>query len=226
MSSTDRNGAGAAGPEGAQPLFVVIDGVDGCGKSTQAQLLVELLSGAAHLREPGSTDLGERIRSLLLDRSLHMGAEVETLLFAAARRQMLDELVRPALAAGRDVVCERFHPSTFAYQAVAGDLEEGAVLGLLHGWASEPMPDLIVLLEVPVDAASRRRGAATDRIEDKGTAYQERVAEGYRIYAKRDPRTVVIDGTRTPNQVATQVAEAVEEARKRVALEAGAKPCK
>lgn len=227
MSLTDRSGPGAA-----RPLFVVIDGVDGCGKSTQARLLVQRLSGlakpeqgAAHLREPGSTDLGERVRALLLDRSLHMGAEVETLLFAAARRQMLDELVRPALAAGRDVVCERFHPSTFAYQAVAGDLEEQAVLSLLHGWASDPMPDLIVLLEVPVDAAASRRGAATDRIEDKGNAYQERVAEGYRVYAKNDPRVVVLDGTQTPAQVAAGVAEAVDRVRQGTTAETGAKPC-
>ena len=221
MSSTER---------GAPPLFVVIDGVDGCGKSTQAQLLVERLTasadpgqGPAHLREPGSTDLGERVRALLLDRSLHMEAAVETLLFAAARRQMLDELVKPALVAGRDVVCERFHPSTFAYQAVAGELEEDAVLNLLQGWASDPMPDLIVLLEVPVDAATRRRGAATDRIEDKGAAYQERVAEGYRVYAKRDPRVAVIDGTRTPDQVAKDVAEAVHRARQLAAAQPGAK---
>ena len=227
MSSTVRSGPGAA-----RPLFVVIDGVDGCGKSTQARLLVQSLSeqdepshGAVHLREPGSTDLGERVRALLLDRSLDMGAEVETLLFAAARRQMLDELVRPALAVGRDVVCERIHPSTFAYQAVAGDLEEQAVLDLLHGWASEPMPDLIVLLEVPVEAAATRRGAATDRIEDKGNAYHERVAEGYRVYAKQDPRVVVIDGTQSAEQVATAVAEAVDRARQHATSVTGAKPC-
>src|SRR5262245_34284111 len=112
-------------------LFVVIDGVDGCGKSTQAERLVRALAtlpGAdperapLHLREPGSTKLGETLRGLLLGRGREMSPAVETLLFAAARRQMLDELVRPALAAGRLVVCERFHPSTFAYQAVAGGL--------------------------------------------------------------------------------------------------------
>ena len=112
---------------------MVLDGIDGCGKSTQARLLVTALEerwdgGVLHVREPGSTAVGEALRELLLFRDLELGAEVEALLFTAARRQMLDEVVEPALAAGRAVVCERFHPSTYAYQAVAGGLQEDAVL--------------------------------------------------------------------------------------------------
>ena len=99
--------------------FIVLDGVDGCGKSTQARRLVEHLSKvrgveALHLREPGSTRVGERIRELLLSHDHDLDPGVELLLFAAARRQTLRELVAPALAQGRDVVCERFHASTFA----------------------------------------------------------------------------------------------------------------
>ena len=93
-----------------RPLFVVLDGADGCGKSTQARMLSEHLQAArgvapVHVREPGSTVLGERLRAILFDRSLELGPEVELLLFAAARAQLLRELVQPALASGRDVVC-------------------------------------------------------------------------------------------------------------------------
>jgi|FLOH01.1.fsa_nt_gi dTMP kinase len=225
-ANSERSNEGIGRDVQGRPLFVVIDGVDGCGKSTQARKLVEHLIqhqspstaldsafAPVHLREPGSTDLGERVRALLLDRALHLEAEVETLLFAAARRQMLDQLVAPALREGRDVVCERFHPSTFAYQAVAGDLDPEAVLELLHSWANQPAPDLIILLDIPIEDAARRRGAATDRIEDKGTEFQLRVAEGYRIYAKQNPRVVVIDGARDSEQVAADIATVVESAR-------------
>ena len=196
-------------PPSERGRFLVIDGVDGCGKSTQAGLLAERLD-ALHLREPGSTAVGERVRALLLDRDLTMGAEVETLLFASARRQMLDELVEPALAGGRDVVCERFHPSTFAYQAVAGGLDPDAVLELLRTWAGTPEPDLLVVLETSVDRAAERRGEATDRIEDKGLRFQRRVAEGYRLYAELDARVRVVDGSRTVEEVAAEIAELVD----------------
>jgi len=173
--------------------FLILDGVDGCGKTTQAALLVRALAARAgreaplHLREPGSTALGERLRALLLDRGQRIGPAVEALLFAAARRQMLDELVEPALAAGRDVVCERFHPSTFAYQGAAGGVGTERVMALLEAWAGDPRPDLVVILDLPVDEALARRGGARDRIEDKGADFQRRVAEAYRRYAAERP---------------------------------------
>lgn len=203
-------------------MFVILDGVDGCGKSTQAELLVAALGAdrphverPLHLREPGSTEVGERVRELLLDRGLSLSAEVETLLFCAARRQMLDELVRPALEEGRDVICERFHPSTFAYQAVAGGLDPDRVLTLLTDWADNPSPDLILLFDLDVEEALRRRGAARDRIEDKGEEFLHRVAEGYRLFARRHRRAQVIDAGREPAQVAKDVFAAVEAARRK-----------
>jgi len=200
--------------------FIVLDGVDGCGKSTQAKRLVEALAaqarevdgGAAplHLREPGSTPVGERIREILLDGELEIGAGTETLLFCAARRQTLSELVAPALAAGRHVVCERFHPSTFAYQAVAGDLGEDEVLGLLADWAGDPAPDLVILIDTPPAVAAGRRPLDGDRIEAKGLAFQERVATGYRRYAERVPGTVVVDGAASPEDVAARILREVQ----------------
>jgi len=198
----------------ARGCFVVIDGADGCGKSTQAERLVRSLRAGGrkvlHLREPGSTRVGEGLREILLAPESRIGPEVETLLFAAARRQMLDELVAPALARGEHVVCERFHPSTFAYQAVAGELEENQVMALLQTWASPLLPDLVVLLDVDVERAAERRGGATDRIEAKGLAFQARVAEGYRRYARRDPQAVVLDGSRDPEHVEAELRREVD----------------
>lgn len=195
--------------------FLVLDGIDGCGKSTQAALLVRALAreGAEplHLREPGSTALGERLRAILLDRALVLRAGVEALLFAAARRQMLEELVEPALEAGRDVVCERFHPSTFAYQAVAGELDEEEVLALLQRWAGAPAPDLEIVLDLDPALALARRGRPRDRIEDKGEDFHERVAEGFRRYVARSPRALLVDAAPPAESVQRAIRRAIEE---------------
>lgn len=194
--------------------FLVLDGIDGCGKSTQARLLTEALTRARgvpalHLREPGSTKVGERIREILLSREHELDPGVELLLFAAARRQTLRELVVPALAAGRDVVCERFHASTFAYQAIAGGLPEADVLAVLLRWADEPRPDALILLDIDPDVAARRRAGPADRIEAKGLEFQRRVAEGYRRFAQLQPATIVIDGAAGSEDVARAVRKAV-----------------
>jgi dTMP kinase len=190
--------------------FIVIDGIDGCGKSTQAERLARALSQRTrtevlHLREPGGTVLGERLRELVLARELVLSARVETLLFAAARAQMLEEKVEPALAAGRHVVCERFHPSTFAYQAVAGGIPEDHVLDLLKAWAGEPKPDLVIILDIEPEHVLSRRSGPTDRIEDKGLEFQRRVAQGFREYARRDRSVIVLDGDRAPDEVAESI---------------------
>lgn len=188
--------------------FIVLDGVDGCGKSTQAERLVRRLrerGAVQHLREPGSTALGERVRTLVLERGLDVRPAAEVLLFLAARRQMLEERVAPALESGAHVVCERFHGSTFAYQAVAGGLDEGAVLELLVGWAGEPSPDLELVLELDVCVAAARRGAARDRIEDRGLDFQRRVAAGFARYAERVPSVTCLDAAGAPDVVAAAV---------------------
>ncbi len=213
MSEAKANAPVSSIPRGA-PLFVVLDGVDGCGKSTQAARLVERLrreSGreVAHVREPGSTALGERVRELLLGRGLDLDSGVELLLFAAARRQMLRERAGPALARGEHVVCERFHASTFAYQSVAGGQPESEVLALLQRWAGEPAPTHTVLLDVPPERAAGRRGAPGDRIEDKGLAFQRAVAAGYRRYVELVPGVQVVDGLGSPEEVAERVWKAV-----------------
>jgi len=196
-----------AGAPGARGRFVVLDGVDGCGKSTQAERLVRALARereVLHLREPGGTAAGERIRALLLDPEPALAPAAQTLLFAAARRQMLEEQVAPALAAGRDVVCERFHPSTFAYQGVALGVGEELVLDLLLRWAGTPRPDLVILLELDPDLAARRRGHG-DRFESRAPEFHRAVAEGYRRYAARVPGVVTVDASGEVEAVAERV---------------------
>lgn len=198
--------------------FVVLDGIDGCGKSTQAERLAAHLGRETgrpvrHLREPGSTRLGEGLRALLLGREFAPTARVEALLFAAARAQMLFELVEPALAAGEHVVCERFHPSTFAYQATAGGLPEGDVLALLQRWAGSPAPDLVVWLDLAPELAAVRRGRAQDRIEDRGLEFQRAVGSGYARYAELVPGVARIDASRSADEVAEAVWREVTRAR-------------
>lgn len=199
-------------PECGRGLFLVIEGVDGCGKSTQARALVEALGrerpggpGPLHVREPGTTVVGEAIRAALLDPEGDLDSGVELMLFAAARRQNLRERVEPALASGRDVVCERFHGSTFAYQGVAGEISGDTVLEFLDRWASDPLPDLELWLDVDPEAAAARRSGEDDRIEAKGLEFQKAVARGYREYVDRVPRARRIDGSANPERVLEQI---------------------
>ena len=213
-------------PADRAPVFVVLDGVDGCGKTTQARRLVERLAalssagtpGPLHLREPGSTVAGERIRDLLLDPSAPMGRGTLALLFTAARRETLESLVAPALAEGRDVVVERFHASTFAYQgggprfSEAHAFDDDELLGLLHGWAGVPRPTVEIVLDVPPsDAFARamaRAGGGDDRFESRGLEFQETVARAMRAYVERVDHAVMVDGTGDEGEVARRVLDA------------------
>lgn len=191
----------------------MLDGVDGCGKSSQARLLCERLEEAGrrplHVREPGTTAEGERIRALLLDPACELSPAVETLLFAASRRQSLEREIEPALAQGRDVVCERFHASTFAYQAVAGGLPEEQVLALLHSWAGAPEPELELVLVLDPAEAARRRGADSDRIEARGLEFQRSVARGYERYIELAPRARAVSAEGDAPQVSARIWEEV-----------------
>jgi dTMP kinase len=200
-------------------VFIVLDGVDGCGKTTQAVRLVRTLRAESqrevlHLREPGSTRLGEALRELVLDPEGAMSPAVETLLFAAARRQMLDEVVAPALARGAAVVVERFHASTFAYQVAAGGLSEEDVLLVLERFAGSPRPDRVLVLDLPPEVARSRASAraASDRIEAKGLTFQKKVAQGFRRYAELAKDVVLLDAGGSEDQVAERILAQVRRA--------------
>jgi dTMP kinase len=172
-------------------------------------------------REPGGTRLGEQVRAILLDPSdVARGPIADALLFNAARAQLLAEVIRPALARGDIVVCDRYATSTLAYQGYGSGLDRAA-LRTLQAWATDGLePDLVVVLDVPVEVGLARRDAGRSdemtRFED-GTRhdrdFHERVRAGYREMAAADPaRWVVVDGNRTPDEVADEVGRRVEAA--------------
>jgi dTMP kinase len=156
-------------------VFVVLEGLDGCGKSTQAALLVARLQGLGrevlHVREPGSTLLGERVRSLLLDRSLgEISPLAEVLLYQAARAQLVGEVLQPALTSGRDVVCERWHYATSAYQGVASGAGLEAVRATSAIATQGLEPDRAVLLDLADEASRGRIGRPLDRMRSVDAA--------------------------------------------------------
>lgn len=182
-------------------LFITVEGIDGCGKSTQARLIAAALEAAGHdvlrLREPGGVKISEQIRAILLDpANAEMGDVCELLLYEAARAQLVHQVVRPALAAGKTVVCDRFYDSTTAYQAFADGLDRNMVSQANELAVDGYRPDLTLVFDLPVEDALRRRSGreAEDRLELKGLEFQERVAAGFRAVAADEPdRVKLID---------------------------------
>ena len=195
-------------------LLVTFEGIDRSGKTTQARLLCDALgSDALGVREPGGTALGERVRELLKDPAAQIGPEAEALLFAAARAELVAEVVRPALEAGRVVVSDRFLDSSLAYQGSARGLGVEEVERINRFAVGGLVPDLTILLAIDPAAAAERAGES-DRFEDEGNALQERVQAAYEELAEADPgRWRRIDADRAPEDVHQDVLAAVEAAR-------------
>ena len=192
-------------------MFVTFEGLDGSGKSTQAELLRARLEAAGEdvvlTREPGGTELGERIRDLVLHGG-HVAPWAEALLYAAARAQHVDEVIRPALERGASVVCDRYVDSSAAYQGVARGLGLERVLDLNLVAVGGLMPDRTFLLELDPAEVGRRLGPDYDRLEREGTAFRALAASAYRDLAARFPdRYVVLDGTRDSDDLAEEIHE-------------------
>ncbi len=182
-------------------LLVTFEGIDGSGKSTQAELLVERLQAEGYdplvVREPGGTAVSERIRTLLLDADLEIDPFAELLLFSAARAQLVRERIDPALATGRVVVCDRFYDSSTAYQGAGRELGEMAWLRDFHARVTGGLvPDRTYWVDVPLDVALKRRGAdPSDRMEAADAAFYDRVTDAYaRIAREEAGRIVRLDG--------------------------------
>lgn len=206
----------SAAPTG-RGLFVVFEGGDGAGKSTQVGRLVDALRAEGHdtlrTREPGGTPLGERVRELVLDPAHGpVDARAEALLFAAARAAHVAQLIRPALAAGRTVVCDRFADSSAAYQGAGRGLGLDRVAEL-NAWATAGLvPDLTVLLDVPAGTGRTRReardGTAGDRLETEPDAFHDANRAAFLELAGRAPeRYLVLDATRPAGELAAAVRE-------------------
>lgn len=190
--------------------FIVFEGGEASGKSTQSARLARRL-GAVHTREPGGTAIGSALRDLLLDaRTVGLDDRAEALLMAADRAQHVAEVVRPALAAGRHVVSDRYIGSSLAYQGHGRGL---SVIDLrrVSAWAADELwPDLVVLLDVPPEVSAGRVADTPDRLEAAGAAFHDRVARGYRALASADAaRWVTVDGSAPPGEVEAAVWAAV-----------------
>jgi dTMP kinase len=190
-------------------MFVTFEGLDGSGKSTQAELLRERLEAEGvdivSTREPGGTELGEGIRDLVLHRG-HVGPWAEALLYVAARAQLVDEVIRPALERGASVICDRYVDSSIAYQGAGRELGLDRVLDLNLAAVGGLLPDRTFLLELAPSAVSSRIQRHFDRLEREGDDFRERTAAGYRELADRFPdRIVVLDATRPAAELAEEV---------------------
>ncbi len=190
--------------------FIVLEGGEGCGKSTQAELLAAHL-GAELTREPGGTEIGERIRAILLDRNLgHLDPRAELLLMLAARAQHVSERIRPSIDAGRNVVCDRFSGSTLAYQGYGRGLPLAEIAAANQLSDAGLEPDLVVLLDLPVQVGTARQEDPGDRFAQEDEAFFARVADGYRQMARDNPdRWVVVDASGAVQEVAQRVRDAV-----------------
>ena len=178
---------------------MTFEGIDRSGKTTQARMLVEAL-GAVAVREPGGTELGEAVRGLLKG-STPLSPHTEALLFAAARAQLVADVIRPALEAGQVVVSDRYLDSSLAYQGAARGLGSGDI-ARMNEWATEGLvPDLTFLLELDPAAAATRSGEV-DRFENEGDALQAQVARAYAEMAEADPsRWKRIDASRPAGEI-------------------------
>lgn len=200
-------------------IFITFEGIDGCGKSTQCELLKDYLKDNnkdfIFVREPGGTVIGERIREILLDKkNTQMNSRTELLLFEAARAQITEEVIKPALDEGKIVLCDRFFDSSSAYQGMARNMGMDFVSGLNMAATGGLKPDVTFFFDISVEEALARRGKrgeASDRIELAGIKFQEDVRKGYLELAKEsDGRIVTVDASRGVDEIFEDIKETLK----------------
>ncbi len=200
-------------------LFVTFEGPDGSGKTTQVRLLAGYLEtrgyGVLCTREPGGTSISEQIREIVLSKDNPLiRHETEALLFSAARAQIVAELIRPALDAGKMVLCDRYADSTLAYQGYGLGLDLAALRTITRFATGGLVPDLTFFIDLPVrDGLARKRRGETNRLDVKEAEYHERVRDGYLAMARSEPsRWVIVDGTRSVEAVQQLIRERLDQA--------------
>ncbi len=187
-------------------LFLSLDGSDGAGKSTQLRLLADWLRGrglaVTECTDPGGTDLGKQLRQILLGYRGQMGLRCEALLFMASRAQLVEEIIRPALALGHVVVCDRFLLANVVYQGHAGGLDPEELWQVGRFSTGGMQPDLALVLDLPLAQSLARRKTQADRLESRGAEFHERVRAGFLAEASKDPgRIRVLDAAGSVEQV-------------------------
>ncbi len=219
-----------AGPHGSHQvdkhhathdLFFSLDGIDGTGKSTQLELFRQWLVQQGHnvvmCRDPGSTPLGEALRQIVLHGTMAISARGEVLMYMAARAQLVDEIIAPALQEGKTVVSDRYLLASVAYQAYGLGLEPGEIWALGEFATRSLHPTMTFLLDIPVELAAQRLSVDQDRLEQRDLAYHERVRQGFLRKARLAPdRMMVIDASRSIAEIQREIcriATAIMEAR-------------
>ena len=198
-------------------MFFVFDGVDGAGKTTQLGMFVRWLEDQGHevvtCKDPGSTALGERIRSVLLgDHEMPISMRAEMMLFTTARTQLIQEIVKPALEGGKTVVLDRYVFSTVVYQGHAGDLDPQEIWTINRIATQNIFPDVTFILDVPVEVAAKRMGNSLDRMESRGNEYFKKVRKGFLAEVERWPDDAkLIDATRSPDEIQTEIRQRAAE---------------
>ncbi|MBI5215550.1 MAG: dTMP kinase [Ignavibacteriae bacterium] len=200
-------------------MFISFEGLDLCGKTTQSQLLVERLTSlgkrVVYLREPGGTEISEKIRDILLDlRHSEMSAKAELFLFSAARTQLVSQVIKPAIAEGTFVICDRFYDSTTAYQGFGRGINLEEIHAINRIAVDGTIPDLTLFISVPLDEILRRQQIkkGIDRMESSGIQFYERVLHGFEQLATAEPsRFVVINGMQTKEEVHNTIWNSIQQ---------------
>lgn len=195
--------------------FISLEGIDGAGKSAQIGRLADWLRSSGRIvtacRDPGSTPVGDAVRSILLDRhDLRLAPTAEMFLYMAARAQLVADVIEPALGRGEWVVSDRYLLSNVVYQGYAGGLDPGIVREVGRVATAGRMPDLVILLDVDLETSARRLARPLDKLENRGDVFRAQLREGYRAEAARQPdRVVTIDATAGIDEVAAAIRGAV-----------------
>ncbi len=193
-------------------LFITFEGADGCGKTTQLNLLAEYLKEKGFevltTREPGAKGLGEKLREILLNYDGNVSDRCESFLFLADRAQHIDMVINPAVNEGKIVLCDRHTDSTVAYQGYGRGLDLEQIKKLNEIAVNGRKPDLTIIFDVDIETSMKRVGETKDRMESSGTDFFNRVRQGYLEIAKQEPdRVKVVDATKSVEEIHRQVAD-------------------